>query len=636
MAFQEKKRGATSQLLTIWIGDSSSTTGAGLPSLVYNSAGLVWKYQESDQASATTVTTATMTEGTWASGGFIESALGHGFYQIGIPDAALTSGSEVNMILYGATNMVETPVKIKLVAVDDQDVAGGGMSNLNATVSSRATQTSVDTIDDFLDTEIAAIKAQTDLIPSDPADASDIASQFTTVNTKLDAIDDFLDTEITDIQTQIGAAGTGLTAIPWNSAWDTEVQSEVNDALVAINLDYLFATDYNPSSPPGNAAAYLNEIVENDAGAIRFTAQVLELGPTGGGGGPSAADIADAVWDEAKTGHTTAGTFGEVANSFTFNTVDGDSAVLVDVVGWQGFTATTDGNDKPVVSVGFFRDVANNRDGTVALTADNDIVNMTRITDTYNIVSNGTYGNAAIQAQLTAVAPSYSVSSSFAQTYGTVISGTYSSTATGDGTKHVLAPELTNGLSATYTFSIGTTNKPSKVAVDGYWSGSGDYCEVYAYNYDTAAFDKISGTTSTTRLNHRTADYLYLFDLAREYVDTATGNVQIKFVSASVDTADRLYLDKIFVYYQTEAASEGGLTAQNVWEYSQRQLTGDGLDLILAADGTTLWKDACIHGAVVLMGVTTGAGTTIETFTKYGYVVTSTNNGTNRTVTSAS
>jgi hypothetical protein len=39
-------------------------------------------------------------------------------------------------------------------------------TNLNATVSSRASQTSVDTIDDFLDTEIAAIKTKTDFLPS--------------------------------------------------------------------------------------------------------------------------------------------------------------------------------------------------------------------------------------------------------------------------------------------------------------------------------------------------------------------------------------------------------------------------------------------------------------------------------------
>jgi hypothetical protein len=37
----------------------------------------------------------------------------------------------------------------------------------------------------------------------------------------------------------LAALGTGTwaTAIPWNAAWDAEVQSEVNDALVALDLD---------------------------------------------------------------------------------------------------------------------------------------------------------------------------------------------------------------------------------------------------------------------------------------------------------------------------------------------------------------------------------------------------------------
>lgn len=39
----------------------------------------------------------------------------------------------------------------------------------------------------------------------------------------------------------IGAAGAGLTAIPWNASWDAEVQSEVADALIAIGLDHLIS-----------------------------------------------------------------------------------------------------------------------------------------------------------------------------------------------------------------------------------------------------------------------------------------------------------------------------------------------------------------------------------------------------------
>lgn len=137
---------------------------------------------------------------------------------------------------------------------------------------------------------------------------------------------------LSDIEAQtddIGAAGAGLTAaddavmtrlgtpagasvsadiaavesgISWNSAWDAEVQSEVDDALVAQNLDHLFTTTYDPASKPGAADALLNELVENDAGVARFTANALEQGPAGGGGstnvtqieGSDATDVIDA------------------------------------------------------------------------------------------------------------------------------------------------------------------------------------------------------------------------------------------------------------------------------------------------------------------------------------------------------
>ncbi len=44
--------------------------------------------------------------------------------------------------------------------------------NVNATISSRATQTSVDTLDDFVDTEVSAIKTKTDFLPSATAGAA--------------------------------------------------------------------------------------------------------------------------------------------------------------------------------------------------------------------------------------------------------------------------------------------------------------------------------------------------------------------------------------------------------------------------------------------------------------------------------
>lgn len=46
----------------------------------------------------------------------------------------------------------------------------------------------------------------------------------------------------TDSAALASSTGSGLSAIPWNASWDSEVQSEVNDALVAIGLDTVVST----------------------------------------------------------------------------------------------------------------------------------------------------------------------------------------------------------------------------------------------------------------------------------------------------------------------------------------------------------------------------------------------------------
>lgn len=46
-----------------------------------------------------------------------------------------------------------------------------------------------------------------------------------------ESADTYLASDIESLVDDIGAAGAGLSGIPWNSAWDAEVQSEVADAL---------------------------------------------------------------------------------------------------------------------------------------------------------------------------------------------------------------------------------------------------------------------------------------------------------------------------------------------------------------------------------------------------------------------
>ena len=59
-----------------------------------------------------------------------------------------------------------------------------------------------------------------------PAGAS-VSDDIAAVKAQTGAIE----TDTQDLQTQVGVDGAGLTAVPWNAAWDAEVQSEVDDAL---------------------------------------------------------------------------------------------------------------------------------------------------------------------------------------------------------------------------------------------------------------------------------------------------------------------------------------------------------------------------------------------------------------------
>lgn len=93
-----------------------------------------------------------------------------------------------------------------------------------------------------------------------------------------------------------------------------DVNAEVDAALVDIHLDHLLATDYDPASKPGTSTALLNELVENDGGVSRYTANALEQAPTGSGA--TAAAIADAVWEELIADHSgTSGSTAEALNA---------------------------------------------------------------------------------------------------------------------------------------------------------------------------------------------------------------------------------------------------------------------------------------------------------------------------------
>lgn len=158
-----------------------------------------------------------------------------------------------------------------------------------------ATQASVDTIDDFLDTEIAAIKAKTDSLPASPAATGDIPSAASIA----DAVWD----EAQSGHTSAGTFGRYLDAQVANVEADTQdIQSRLPAALVSGRI----AADAIAISGSTTAA----DNVEANIGNLDATVS-SRLATSGYTVPPSAATVADAVWDEATTGHTTSGTFGE-------------------------------------------------------------------------------------------------------------------------------------------------------------------------------------------------------------------------------------------------------------------------------------------------------------------------------------
>lgn len=128
------KRGSTSVRRLIFIADTSKTDGSGLANLVYNSSGLVAYYFAGDLNNEVQITLVTATLGTYASGGFIavDNTNMPGWYEIGIPDAALDGGNEVAIQLRGATNMAPVNIYIELDTVDYQVDAFGALKPTNA------------------------------------------------------------------------------------------------------------------------------------------------------------------------------------------------------------------------------------------------------------------------------------------------------------------------------------------------------------------------------------------------------------------------------------------------------------------------------------------------------------------------
>ena len=96
--------------------------------------------------------------------------------------------------------------------------------------------------------------------PSAAAVADAVWDEATSGHTSVGTYGKSLSDILTDTAV-IGAAGAGLSGVPWNAAWDAEVQSEVADGLAAYDpptkaeMDAMWTTAATESYAGDNAAA---------------------------------------------------------------------------------------------------------------------------------------------------------------------------------------------------------------------------------------------------------------------------------------------------------------------------------------------------------------------------------------------
>lgn len=181
----------------------------------------------------------------------------------GLSDLTIANNAVASNVTRWLGTAAATPTVAGVPEVDVTHVAGSttDVSTIPASVAAILvdTGTTLDgmlvTIDNFLDTEIAAI-ITTLGTPAGVSIAADLL-----------VIDNFVD----GLETTIGAAGAGLSAIPWNAAWDAEVQSEVDDAIVAQRLDELLNADSDiDGAAPPTVGSVFHELMSKTAGSFTF------------------------------------------------------------------------------------------------------------------------------------------------------------------------------------------------------------------------------------------------------------------------------------------------------------------------------------------------------------------------------
>jgi len=253
------KAGTTDVSVTIRIIDS--TDGTPETGVVWDTSGIDLEYRR-EGAASTDITEATLAALTTAhaDGGFLH--IGNGYYRLDLPDAACAAGVTGVLVHGTVTGMVVIGCYIELVAYDPYDSVRLGLTAL-------------------------------------PNAAADAAGGLP-----------ISDAGELDLDARLDAAVSSRLATAGYTTPPTAAQN--SDAV----WDEAFG-DHNTEDTFGNV---LNDLIDENGGdgQYQFNQHALALAPLAGTP-PTVGAIADAVWDEARSGHVEIGSFGQGAASVQGN-----------------------------------------------------------------------------------------------------------------------------------------------------------------------------------------------------------------------------------------------------------------------------------------------------------------------------
>lgn len=355
--------GATSQSIELYIIDS--TDGTPETGVLWNTAGIDLKYRRKDAAvvsiTEAALTTPALTD-TWETGGFLE--IGNGVYRLDLPDAALAAGVDRVVVFGTVTGMVVLPVTIHLLALDlstalSSQTIGTCTTNTDlvsaaAVVNEWETQSQADPTGFHVNVmevngtgqtandngaDINAILSDTGELQTDWANGGrlDLILDIIAADTTTD-IPALIATAQADLDIITGATGVNLLAATQASidaieADTGELQTDwANGGRLDLIID-IIAADTTTDIPALIATAQadldtitgatgVNLLAATQASIDAIEADTNELQTDWANGGrldlildaasaPSAATVADAVWDEASADHVAAGSTGK-------------------------------------------------------------------------------------------------------------------------------------------------------------------------------------------------------------------------------------------------------------------------------------------------------------------------------------